>query len=279
VKVDYIPLAGTNICIVGLDSTNKNVVVWPKPIEGAIDSFLVYKETAIVGTYSKIGSVSTKAATMYRDASSLPDVKSTKYKISMKDSCGVETVLSSAHKTMYLTVSKGTGSDLELIWEKYEGVTVSSYIIYRGTSKTNLQFIGATAGANNQYTDSGAPVGTVYYQLEISSVAGCNSTKPMTTSRSNIASSDPIGIHEYSTGFTFSIYPNPASEVLTINVDLLKNKSMTLNVYNSLGALVKTKVIEQSSQQLNVSDLNNGFYIIELKTATGTSKQKLTIQK
>lgn len=279
VEVDYIPLSGTDICIVGLDTTNKNIVTWPKPVEGAIDSFLVYKETTVLGTFAKIGSVSRKAETMFRDVNSQPDIKSARYKISMKDSCGVETSLSAPHKTMYLTVNKGTGTDWNLSWEKYEGVSVSSYIIYRGTSKANLQLLATTAGANDTYTDSNAPAGTLYYQIEVANILPCNSSKPMTTSRSNIASNNPIGIFEYSNNFTFAIYPNPTSELLTINIDLSTNKNMTLNIYNSLGSLVKTKAIEQHTQQLNVSDLNNGFYIVEVQTLNGASKQKLTIQR
>ncbi len=279
VEVDYVPLSGTDICIVGLDSLNKNLVVWPKPTEGAIDSFLVYRETAVVGTFAKIGSVSKNAATMYSDAGSQPEVKSARYKISMKDSCGVETSLSAPHKTMYLTVKKGTGTDFNLTWEKYEGVTVSSYIIYRGTSKTNLQMIGSTAGANDTYTDIGAPSGTLYYQVEITSAASCNSSKPMKISRSNIASTSPIGIYEYENNFIFSIYPNPANESLNINVDLTNSKNIMMNIYNSLGALVKSTSIEQQTQQINVSDLNTGFYIVELRSSKGFSKQKLTIQK
>ncbi|HET6227263.1 MAG TPA: T9SS type A sorting domain-containing protein, partial [Bacteroidia bacterium] len=279
VKVDYIPLVGTDICIVALDSTNKNVVVWPKAIEGAIDSFLVYKETAVVGTYAKIGSVSKNAPTQFRDVNSQPDLKSAKYKISMKDTCGVETAMSDAHTTMYLTVTKGTGSDLNLKWTKYEGVNVSSYIIYRGISKTNLQFIGSTAGANDTYTDSGVPAGTLYYQIEFTNLATCNSTNPLKKSRSNIASSSPIGIYEYENNFSFTVYPNPVNELLTINVDLATSKNITLNIYNSLGALVRTQVMEHNTQQLNVSDLTSGFYIVELKTSSGSSKQKLTIQR
>jgi len=139
--------------------------------------------------------------------------------------------------------------------------------------------IGSTAGANDTYTDSGAPTGTLYYQIEITNAAACNSSKPLTTSRSNIASNSPIGIYEYENNFIFSIYPNPANESLNINVDLANTKNMTMNIYNSLGALVKTSLIEQHTQQINVSDLSTGFYIVELRSARGASKQKLTIHK
>jgi hypothetical protein len=279
VKVDYIPLVGTDICIVAWDTTNKNIVVWPKAIEGAIDSFLVYKETAVAGTYAKIGSVSQKAATQFKDVTSQPDIKPGKYKLSMKDTCGVETALSDPHKTMFLTVTKGATNEVILKWNKYEGVNVSSYIIYRGTSKTNLQFIGSTAGANDEYTDSGAPAGTVYYQVEFTNLAACNSTNLIKSSRSNIVSNSPIGIYEYENNFSFTIYPNPTSEMLTVNVDQVSTKNMTLNIYNSLGALVRTQGMERNSQQFNVSDLKNGFYIVELRTSNGSSKQKLTIQR
>jgi hypothetical protein len=281
VKVDVVPMNGVDVCMVTLDSaTSKNVIVWNKPEEFGIDSFLIYKETNITGNFIKAGSVSGNAPSIFKDLSSQPNVKSDKYKISIKDSCGLETVISTAHKTMHLSMDKGTGNAWNLSWEGYEGFPVSSYFIYRGTNKTGLVLLDVVSGSTNQYVDNSAPSGDVYYQLEVIRPSPCSPANEYNASRSNIASNSTIGIHENAMeAFTFSVYPNPTSEAITIAIEKLMHKSLTLNIYNALGALVKTTTVEQNNQQLNVGDLSNGFYTIELKSTEGAAKQKLTIQK
>ncbi len=281
VKVGLTLMNGVDVCMVTLDSaTSKNVVVWNKPEEHGIDSFLIYKETNILGNYIKVGKVSASAAGVFKDMTSQPGVKSDRYKISIKDSCELETVISNAHKTMFLSINKGAGNAWNLNWEGYEGFPVSTYFIYRGTSRTKLILLDAVPGSSTQYIDNTAPSGDVYYQLEVIRPTPCNPAQEYNSAHSNIATNNVIGIHENTMeSFVFSIYPNPTSDLLTVNLEQVMDKKITLNVYNALGELVKTKPMEQNKLQLNVSDLNSGFYVIELKSATGMAKQKLTIQK
>jgi hypothetical protein len=281
VKVDIVPMNGVDICMVTLDSaTSKNVIVWNKPEEFGIDSFLIYKETSIAGNFVKAGSVEGNAAGIFKDLTSQPSIKSDRYKISIKDSCGLETVISAAHKTMHLAMSKGTGTTWNLSWEGYEGFPVTSYFIYRGTSKTDLILLSSVSGSANQYADNSAPSGDVYYQLEVIRPSPCNPAQMYNASRSNIVTNSLIGIHENAMEvFAFSIYPNPTSDILNLMIEKLTVKNITLNIYNSLGALVKTTTIEQNHEQLNVSDLATGFYTVELRSANGRAKQKLVIQR
>lgn len=279
VNVSIAPLAGEEICMVTLDSTNKNVILWNKQELALVDSFLIYKETTIAGNYVKIGNVHKSAPFMFKDMNSKPDVSSNKYRISIKDSCGVETLLSTPHKTMHLSINKGVGIAWNLIWEAYEGFPVSSYVIYRGTDPKNLQFLDATSGSNTQYTDNNPPKGDVYYQLEVIKPTACNPAKPINSTRSNVASTNPVGIDELTTNVSFSLYPNPASDVITINIEAVNSKNMTLNIYNAIGALVKTIPVEQNNQQVAIGELSNGFYTVELRSNHIAAKQKLTIHK
>jgi hypothetical protein len=278
VKVSIAPLNAHEICIATVDTSSKNVITWDKLEMSLLDSFLIYKESNVAGNYVKIGSLP-KNATTFTDMASKPELNSNRYKISIKDTCGVETLLSAPHKTMHLAVNKGTGNTWDLSWDGYEGFTVSSYIIYRGTSMKNLQFLDATAGTSAQYTDNNPPPGDVYYQLEVTRPGGCSPTNPTNTSRSNIAASNKVGVDELENGFHFSIYPNPASDAVSIHLEKGVFKNTLLNIYNSIGALVKTINMEQNDQVVDVSDLSNGFYMISVKMNTISSQQKLMIQK
>lgn len=77
------------------------------------------------------------------------------------------------------------------------------------------------------------------------------------------------GVNENTTNVTaaqLSVYPNPATDVL--NISLSNGTSIeTVNIYNVSGKLVNTaKVI---ANQINISDLSNGVYFIEVLTENG----------
>jgi hypothetical protein len=63
-----------------------------------------------------------------------------------------------------------------------------------------------------------------------------------------------------------TIYPNPADNVLNVRMDIDSNDRGVINVYNSLGQIVKTLMVEpvkgQNTYQLEVSDLSNGQYFV-----------------
>lgn len=76
-----------------------------------------------------------------------------------------------------------------------------------------------------------------------------------------------------------SVYPNPASDVVTLNIDNIYNADLTLNIYNLLGGLVRSELLKQNQQKINVENLSNGIYMLEIKSNQGSEKQKLVIQR
>lgn len=58
-----------------------------------------------------------------------------------------------------------------------------------------------------------------------------------------------------------NFYPNPATEKL--NISLAENEESQLQIFNSMGMLVKEISITQTSQ-INISDLSNGLYFMYL---------------
>jgi len=59
-----------------------------------------------------------------------------------------------------------------------------------------------------------------------------------------------------------SIYPNPASEYITFNIN--QNQITKVQIFNSMGILFKEFSITQSTQ-LDISDLPKGLYFVRLK--------------
>lgn len=77
--------------------------------------------------------------------------------------------------------------------------------------------------------------------------------------------------------FGIIIYPNPASSVL--NIDFTKNNFTTLKIENLLGQIILTKNLTNQKNQINISNLPKGNYLIELSNNKGEKYyQKLTIE-
>ena len=79
--------------------------------------------------------------------------------------------------------------------------------------------------------------------------------------------------------FSTKLYPNPASDIINLEINNTNKEVFTLNIYNIMGSLVKTETTNQNYNQINVADLNNGIYLIEIKSNDLITKQKLVIQK
>lgn len=60
--------------------------------------------------------------------------------------------------------------------------------------------------------------------------------------------------------FDFQMYPNPVEN--TLNVSMFDNRSVSYKIYNLMGQSLKAGQLNQ--QELNVSDLTSGLYILEV---------------
>ncbi len=130
-------------------------------------------------------------------------------------------------------------------------------------------------GENNQ---SYTPVSSGNYAVEV--------TQSTCVDTSTCHQITIIGINNFNQNKTISIYPNPASDILTLKIDRNSHSELTMNIYNVIGVLVKTEILKQGlapyqtvQQQFNIRDLSNGVYMIEIKSDDGSENQKLIIQR
>ncbi|MCC6181269.1 MAG: T9SS type A sorting domain-containing protein, partial [Bacteroidia bacterium] len=79
----------------------------------------------------------------------------------------------------------------------------------------------------------------------------------------------------------FKIYPNPANDVITINYDGLKETNSSIEIINTVGqTLIKQDVANETSQNINVSNLSNGIYFVQIKqNGKSIATKKLVINK
>ena len=67
------------------------------------------------------------------------------------------------------------------------------------------------------------------------------------------------------------IYPNPASGN-TLTIDTLEE--VTISVFDILGKQVLTDAVSSTNNQIDISDLNSGIYMIRLQTENGSATKK-----
>lgn len=155
------------ISIVTVDAaTGKNCVIWDAPanLPSYIDKIYVYKEEGSTNNWVRQAEIALSAG-QWIDMASDPAVRKNRYKITYGTNFGAESNKSTAHSSTHLQMNVGLHGANNLIWTKYEGGTIDSYRILRGTTPDNMTVIATVPGTEYTYTDLNAPEG-VYYALE-----------------------------------------------------------------------------------------------------------------
>lgn len=278
VGVFYLTMEKPSICIVTVDSNNKNQIVFEKPISNAIDSFYVYRETNMTGFYNKIGSIPYDSLSVFVDQTSSPAMNSNQYKISLIDTCGFTSEMSLPHQTMHLTINQGMGATWNLIWQPYVGFSVNTYNIYRGITPTQMQLIGTISGANTQFTDLNPPAGYVYYQVEVVPPYFCAPTKKsgFNSSRSNIASNNTISVSDFDKNGSISVSPNPTNNFIQVKLSIDREAPIPFTIYNLYGEKILSG---DYTDKIDVSDFANGVYVIQLELNGRFYRTRFAVQK
>ncbi|NTW31606.1 MAG: T9SS type A sorting domain-containing protein [Bacteroidetes bacterium] len=77
------------------------------------------------------------------------------------------------------------------------------------------------------------------------------------------------------------IYPNPANDVLNIDMANSSNSNVKINVYNSIGKLIKSIDGKNMSQiiKIDLASFNSGIYFVSIQTLEVTITKKISIIK
>jgi hypothetical protein len=92
-----------------------------------------------------------------------------------------------------------------------------------------------------------------------------NSNCPVDTTSSVIFyDCTTVGIEDNVAGLYWNIFPNPASEIITVK---LTNDKINeeIQIYNAIGRLIKVTETSGATTEINIADLPNGLYFIRLK--------------
>lgn len=88
-----------------------------------------------------------------------------------------------------------------------------------------------------------------------------------------------IATDEISSDLSFSIYPNPAKDVINVNIQLASSESLNFTMFNSMGAIVSTgRWNNAARQQIDVSEMASGLYHLQVKGMNSSSQNTFVVQ-
>jgi len=253
------------LCMISVNENSHNEIVW-KANEGLAASYNIYREENQSGNYEWVANIESNSPNIWVDTGSNAQNRSYRYKIAGVDTCAKESVLSASHKTMNLNIGPGTNNSWILIWNAYEGVTFSTYNIYRATGETPEAFelIETVPAYDSYYIDFSAPEGHVYYMIEIVPNAPCIAGDQIVSIKSNIATNNSVGIKENATASKITVYPNPTTKELRVEIaDRARNDVTDIVIFDIMGKTVMQGKLDNFSV-INVASLAKGMYYLKV---------------
>ncbi|MBU0764751.1 MAG: T9SS type A sorting domain-containing protein, partial [Bacteroidetes bacterium] len=264
------------ICMVFVDSISGfNRVVWEKVQDYGVSHYNIYRENNMAGVFNLLATVPYDDLSEYEDPYADPVTRPWKYKISAVDSCGNESPLSDAHKTLHLTINEGLGQTINLIWDSYEGFDYYSFYVHRHTNQTGWDIIDTLPSWEWTYVDDPASQGQLYYMVSVVKDTSCVSTGtakatggPYSHSTSNIDEYiTPVTINEPGSAISgeLLIYPNPFSDMLNVEFSNGNHYPYTMRMYNVTGKeVMNMQNIRSDIFSIDRGNLKPGYYTIEL---------------
>lgn len=282
------PYNDEEICVVTVDTTGVNLVVWEKTPNQRTADYIILKENAS-SQYVSVGNNSYQNMSTWSDQNSNPKVQPWRYRLVLQDSCGNYSDTSDYHATIHLQASQGVAqNEVNLQWTAYEGKQVQTYYIYRWLSPINRVLIDSVSSNVQTYTDI-YPVNTAITALlyEVGAKftnGGCSPSagkqSSYVTSMSNVLDwgTDgglPIGTEEWVNTVLehdLEMYPNPTQGKL--NLDLKgaweDQRNIQIVITDMTGRRIGERTLNGSGRaQFDFAELPAGVYFLQIITEEG----------
>jgi hypothetical protein len=280
-----------DICMVTVDSlSNYNQIYWDKTPYLGVDSFIVYRETT-VNTYKRIGAVPHDSLSMFVDTvrtlyfpnTGNPNQGTYKYKLQIRSLTGDYGMMGPWHKSIFVNQTGGvfTFNDYSI-----EGVAVpvpqlNQYLLLRDDNSTGNWNV-LSANASSPMNDPAyASYPNARWRVETDWTINCDATRAtVNTTRSNIKGNGlSIGIEKETAETGFTLYPNPAEKIVTIEVPP-QNSKCIIRIYDQLGKAATDDILiipsaMKTSRKVDLAGFDKGIYIVILENDKGKSYRKL----
>ena len=130
--------------------------------------------------------------------------------------------------------------------------------------------IATGQGTSTANVNWGAALGNGSIKIRIRNAAGCADSSVLTVRIGT------TGINELRTIFPYQLYPNPCSNSINISDGNQSLKNSTVKIYDMLGRILVNELVKADGiVQLNITNLKQGTYIIEVEKDGNVNRSKL----
>lgn len=269
------PIATPTVCYITSNSTNNNEIYFNNYSSTFKMGTVIFRESS-TNVWDSIGFVPANQPNKFTDVSSNNNQQAYMYKLAHIDSCGKTQLFSNNHKTIHLQSSLGTGSQINLSWNSYLGLTVNNYYIFRGSTPNNLQFLTTVSGSINTFTDLTPLIGTNFYKIGINLPTNCSSNVINSDSLiySNQRSTISTNVLENINNVIISVYPNPTKHSVTITT---KFTIKHISIIDITGKEILNIIPKSTTETINIENISSGIYFIKVEDKNALQYQKLII--
>ena len=162
----------------------------------------------------------------------------------------------------------------DIVWEVANEHAGDTYCLQRSADAQNFENIACFEATQDEsfaqyhYIDENPLFGYNYYRIHQVDYAG-------------ISDYSPTKVLEFAQANRVKVYPNPTHNTLTLELPDTETR-YTIRVVDALGRILidTTRDGRNNRQQLDVSDLATGTYVLQVETAKGiVDQQKITVVK
>jgi hypothetical protein len=295
-------LQQATMCLVTVDTTlqnwNKNVISWEKPVTGAIAGFIIYRETSSLNVFDSIAYVPYSQYSEYVDAAAgvNPQTRSYRYRIAVVDTCGSWSLPGGTHRTMLLQINQGLNNTINLNWNHYQGITINSYQVMRGTNVYNMAPLALLPSNINSFTDVNPPDSAVYrINMVFPDGYSCTPSARMMAQRRRTASNIStnlifqgeipfdVGMRKIPQSLSgVKVSPNPGSGHFMVSFTAGMQEEVILEVTDLTGKVIRREGVlthgGENLRELHLIGAQAGIYFLNLKNAGGNVVSKIVVQ-
>ncbi len=287
-----------SICLVTVDDfSTHNIIFWDKSNYSVGDTFIVYREITL-NNYLPVGRIPFDSMSMFADTNRViypagngdPNLKSWKYKLSVKNNCSVESNLSPFHQTMFFNQNNDFFS-----WSHYqiEGSPtpipqLNGFVCVRDNNSTNLWAPVLSVGPNDTsyidpdfslFSNTGSWRTNTNWTIQCTPTLrfdGNNETQTtVVKSKSNIRNNRTVGIkNQLVNSNAIQVYPNPSNDKFYVELNS-NNLIINAEVISSKGDVVIKTSIDKNNSVIDLSIFEKGVYYLKLNSNTTTEVIKL----
>ncbi|MGD1847319.1 MAG: T9SS type A sorting domain-containing protein [Salibacteraceae bacterium] len=184
------------------------------------------------------------------------------YSVTVSD--GLGSTVASASVSEPGVLSAGASSTVDETFNGNDGEI--SLNVSGGTSPYTIAWTGPNGYTGNGSNISGLVGGA--YVATVTDDNGCTTT-------ANISIGSAVGLNEYAINRSLNVFPNPATDLLILEVE--GNAAKEIRIMNLLGEVLEVQRATADRTELDISNLPPGHYLVQVDTEAGWATRKFVV--